>query len=157
MAPFILPPAYTSTLRRYSPTVRDRMQAIESSIGAKDGCKKYRAKSKTEEQDKSDQEVPFISRKPARRAVTDEALHHEPRGSLPGRNLFRPQILVREISCEQLLREARGPAQVFDSMPGPRQTSLSGKEGQDLIAASSAVTLRLHKHWLRPCATCAGK
>lgn len=70
-------------------------------------------------------------------------------------NLAPPQVPARISSKEQLSSMIVEDARAADDKEGLRRTSMTDKEGQNLINVSSTVTSRLHKHRLRRCATCA--
>lgn len=99
-----------------------------------------------------------ISRASTQSDAIDQAVKDQSDRAAPQAALTSPQVPIRVSSREPLSSPTTlRRTQTAGDIQGLRRLSTTSKEGQNIMAASSAVTSRLHKHWLRPCAACARK
>ena len=71
-----------------------------------------------------------------------------------GDSLDYSRVPARATFGDRLPRTAAQTPNICEDISSSRRTSTTDQGDRNLITVSSAVTSRLHKHWLRPCAVC---
>lgn len=163
----VLPPAYTFRSRRSFPPEAEKKQSPERPAEKIDECKAHLADFMVADEQEEEEEGGGGDEQ---EEEGDESLSPvrvdkgEPNGNSPQvqmeippmrNNLAPPHVPTRISSKEQLSSMIAKDARAADGKEGLRRTSMTDKEGQNLITVSSTVTSRLHQHRLRRCATCA--
>ena len=104
------------------------------------------------------------SKEPKEIIPTDKTIENEPSEDsntvqyehLPVRDtLDPPQISAWASSNEQLSPIVTQKSQAIAETEGPQPLFIKTHQDRSLVTASTAVTSRLHKHWIRPCDACA--